>query len=95
MYENKPAETTGLSARTFGTWTVISSVIRYTAAFHLNDPNVWNLVFASYAVAFVHFGLEWFVYRTAKFGKGLLGPLVVSTASLAWLVATRDYYLAL
>lgn len=84
-----------MSARTFGTWTIISAVIRYVAAHHLNDPNVWNLVFASYAVAFFHFLSEWFVYKTAKFGKGLLGPLVVSTASLAWLWSTRDYYLSL
>ncbi|GMM38958.1 Erg28 protein [Saccharomycopsis crataegensis] len=95
VYENKPLETTGLSARTFGTWTIISAIIRYIAAFHLNDPQIWNLVFASYAIAFGHFMAELVIYKTAKFGKGFMGPFIVSTLSMGWLLYTRDFYLSL
>ncbi|CEP23848.1 unnamed protein product [Cyberlindnera jadinii] len=95
VYENKPQEVTPLSARTFGTWTLISSVIRFYGAYYLNVPQVYQITFASYSIAFIHFGLEWFVYKTAKLGKGLAGPLVVSTMTLVWMWNQWDYYTSL
>lgn len=95
VYENKPLETTPLSARTFGTWTFVSAVIRFYGAYYLNNPQVYQITLASYLIAFVHFNLEWLVYRTAKFGKGLLGPLVVATSTIVWMVTQMDYYTSL
>lgn len=51
VYERKPTETTHLSARTFGTWTFISCVIRFYGAMYLNEPHIFELVFMSYMLA--------------------------------------------
>ncbi len=37
VYEGKPHQVTELSARTFGTWTLVSCIIRGYAAYYLND----------------------------------------------------------
>ncbi|KAK9461959.1 uncharacterized protein V1516DRAFT_673391 [Lipomyces oligophaga] len=95
VYEAKPAEVTGLSARTFGTWTFLTSIVRLAGAYRLNDPLIYKLTYATFIVAFVHFGSEWLIYKTTKFGKGLLGPLIVSTTSLIWMSMQREYYLSL
>ncbi|ODV93202.1 hypothetical protein PACTADRAFT_51819 [Pachysolen tannophilus NRRL Y-2460] len=92
VYENRPQEVTPLSARTFGTWTLFSAIIRCYGAYHLTDENVFNITLYSFLIAIAHFSLEWLIYGTCKFGKGLLGPLVVSTSSIAWMTLQRDYY---
>ncbi|KAF6013879.1 hypothetical protein HII13_001128 [Brettanomyces bruxellensis] len=92
VYANKPEEVTPLSARTFGTWTLISAIIRYFAAYHINDINVYNICIASYCVALWHFGSEWLYYKSCKFDKGLFGPLIVSTCSIAWMLSQREFY---
>ncbi|KOH51147.1 MEI4p Meiosis-specific protein involved in forming DSBs [Saccharomyces cerevisiae] len=92
VYERKPTETTHLSARTFGTWTFISCVIRFYGAMYLNEPHIFELVFMSYMVALFHFGSELLIFRTCKLGKGFMGPLVVSTTSLVWMYKQREYY---
>ena len=43
-------------------------------------------------VAFAHFGSEWLVFGTARWGKGLAGPVFVATGSLAWMVLRWDEY---
>lgn len=93
VYAAKPGEVTNLSARTFGTWTIISSIIRFHGAYHLNNPQVYQIVFASYAVAFFHFNSEWLVYKTCRMGSGLLGPMIVATSTLIWMTLQRDFYL--
>ncbi|EDO16148.1 hypothetical protein Kpol_1070p31 [Vanderwaltozyma polyspora DSM 70294] len=92
VYERKPQQTTELSARTFGTWTFVSSVIRLYGALYLNEEHVFQLTFISYIIALAHFGSEWMIFGTCKFGKGLLGPLVVASTSLTWMYNQKEYY---
>ncbi|SCU78501.1 LADA_0A05930g1_1 [Lachancea dasiensis] len=92
VYERKPSETTNLSARTFGTWTFISSVIRLYGALYLQEEHIYQLVCISYLVALFHFGSELIVFRTCKLGKGFMGPLIVSTTSLAWMYTQKEFY---
>lgn len=95
VYELQPEQVTALSARTFGTWTLFSAVIRCYGAFNLTNPHVYNITLTSFLIAIAHFSTEWFVYKTCKFGKGLLGPLIVSTSSIYWMLQQRDYYTSL
>lgn len=95
VYENKPQQTTDLSARTFGTWTFVSAVIRFYGAYYLTNPQVYQITLASYLIAFVHFVSEWLIFKTAKFGKGLLGPLIVATSTIVWMTLQKDYYTSL
>ncbi|ODV92484.1 hypothetical protein CANCADRAFT_21770 [Tortispora caseinolytica NRRL Y-17796] len=93
VYAGAPEQVTGLSARTFGTWTMITSIVRLFGSYYIRNEPVYKLTIATFWVAFGHFQLEWLVYKTARFGKGLAGPFIVSTASLVWMYKSWDYYL--
>ena len=71
---------TPLSARTFGTWTLLSAVVRLYAALDIHNPTLYKLALVSYYLAFGHFVSEVAVYKTA--GKGALSPFIVSCKSL-------------
>lgn len=74
---------TGLSARTFGTWTLLSAIIRVWAAVEIHDPTLYRLALVTYYLALGHFATETLVYRTA--GKGALSPFIVSCEFLSLL----------
>ncbi|ODV64730.1 hypothetical protein HYPBUDRAFT_154313 [Hyphopichia burtonii NRRL Y-1933] len=95
VYDNsKPGQVTDLSARTFGTWTFITSIVRYYGAYHLiGNKLVYEMVMWTFVVAGGHFISEWLFYRTVNFGKGLAGPLIVSTVSFTWMYLQKDFYL--
>ncbi|KAK9452594.1 hypothetical protein V1511DRAFT_507330 [Dipodascopsis uninucleata] len=93
VYDNKPNDVTGLSARTFGTWTFLTAAIRLYGAYNINDASVFNLTYLTFIVAFTHFSSEWLIFKTVKLGKGLAGPLIVSTTSLIWMASQRKFYL--
>lgn len=95
VYEGNPQQVTPLSARTFGTWTVLASIVRLYAAYHISNSAAYDIALSSYLLAGFHFGTEWLVFGTAKFGKGLLGPLVVASSSIVWMASQRNYYLGL
>jgi hypothetical protein len=83
---------TGLSSRTFGTWTLLTGVVRLFAAYHLEDPSWYNLAIATYFVAFWHFGSELLFYRTTRLISGATPTYLVSIGTLIWMVKERDGY---
>ncbi|RPA71173.1 ergosterol biosynthesis protein [Ascobolus immersus RN42] len=95
IFGNDPAQVTWLHSHTFGTWTFLSAAIRAYCAYNPGNKELYDLCLLSYWLAFAHFGSEWLYFGTAKFGRGLIGPLVVSTASIVWMTMQRGYYLGL
>lgn len=85
IYTGAPNQVTPLSNRTFGTWTAAVAIVRMYAAYHLDDPVVWRISLSTYLLAGFHFLSEWLVFGTAKFGAGLLGPLVVASVTPVWM----------
>ncbi|KAI9671067.1 MAG: ergosterol biosynthesis protein [Alyxoria varia] len=85
VYSASPASVTTLSARTFGTWTALTAIVRLFAAFHITEPAWYQLAFLTYVVAALHFVSEWVVFRSANLGAGLTGPLIVSSATMTWM----------
>lgn len=83
---------TPLSSRTFGTWTLITAIIRFYAAYHISNPQIYELAFATYLVAGFHFYSEWLWFGTARWGKGIVGPAVVSTCTVAWMWSVWGSY---
>jgi Erg28 like protein len=83
---------TPLSARTFGTWTFIASIVRLYAAYHLDEPAWYQVAFWTYLVAFGHFMSELVVYKTARWRGPWLAPAIVSTSSLLWMTMQYSYY---
>ena len=63
----------------------MAALVRLYAAYHITNPQLYQLAFATYLVAALHFYSEWLVFGTARWGKGILGPAVVSVVSLGWM----------
>jgi len=92
VYSAPATVITPLSARTFGTWTLLSSIVRLYAALNIHDPLMYRLALLTYVVAWGHFVSEWLVFKTARCGLGLAAPLCVATASLVWMLGCWDWY---
>jgi hypothetical protein len=58
-----------------------------------SNDSVYNITLASFVVAGAHFISEWMVFKTAKFGKGLVGPLVVAGVTTIWMILQREFYI--
>ncbi|KAF9422898.1 ergosterol biosynthesis protein [Podila epigama] len=92
IYANKPQEVTGLSGRTFGVWTLLSSVVRLYGAYNLHIGQIYNIVLCTFGIAWIHFMSEYFFFRTAKITGPFLAPCIVATSSLIWMVSQHDFY---
>lgn len=86
------SQTTALSSRIFGTYTILAALVRLYAAYHISNPPVYELALWIHAIAFAHFMSEWLVFRTAAWGRGIAGPVIVSTGSLVWMLSQWGYY---
>jgi hypothetical protein len=84
---------TPLSSRTFGTWTLIQSIVRLYAAYNIDNPQMYQMAVLTYAVAWLHFMSEWWIFGTARWGRGLAGPVFVATGSLVWMWLQWGYYI--
>ncbi|KAI4204829.1 MAG: hypothetical protein LQ350_000895 [Teloschistes chrysophthalmus] len=93
IYSAPDTTVTPLHARTFGTYTALASIIRLYAAYNITDPVVYQLALWTYVVALGHFYSEWLVFRTARFGEGLVGPLAISMGSIVWMVVQWGEYI--
>lgn len=89
---SKNSEVTPLQSRTFGTWSFLSSIIRIYAAYRINDPLIYELALCSYGLAWAHFHSEWLIFGTARWGRGLAGPIIVSNGSLIWMLVQWTSY---
>ncbi|KAF9082048.1 ergosterol biosynthesis protein [Mortierella sp. AD031] len=95
IYANKQHEVTGLSGRTFGVWTLLSSVVRLFGAYNLHIAPMYQITICTFGIAWLHFMSEFFVFRTAKITGPYLAPCVVATSSLIWMVSQYSYYVKL
>ncbi|KAL8672217.1 MAG: hypothetical protein Q9168_003319 [Polycauliona sp. 1 TL-2023] len=92
VYSAPETTVTPLHSRTFGTYTALASIIRLYAAYNITDPLIYQLALWTYVVALGHFYSEWLVFGTARWGKGLAGPLLISVGSLSWMVVQWGTY---
>lgn len=97
VYSRAPrTEVTSLSARTFGTWTFLTSIVRLYGAYNLVGNEQWyNVSMWTFAIAGFHFFSEWLVYGNCQLDKGLAGPLVVASSSLIWMYKQKLYYVGI
>ncbi|KAF2113417.1 hypothetical protein BDV96DRAFT_496208 [Lophiotrema nucula] len=87
-----PSQVTALSARKFGTWTFLTSLVRLYAAYNIDNKSFYTLAMWTYGIAWVHFMSEWFVFKTARWGAPLAGPVVVANMSLVWMWLQWGFY---
>ncbi|KAI9844449.1 MAG: ergosterol biosynthesis protein [Thelocarpon superellum] len=87
-----PEAVNPLSARTFGTWTLLTSVIRFYAAYHINDPTIYQMTLWAHGIAFFHFVSEWRYFRTTSWDLPLAFPICVASFTLVWMFTAWSYY---
>ena len=92
VYLGSGSETSALSSRIFGTWTIVSATVRFYAAYNISNPHLYQLAIWVYAIAWAHFMSEWLLFKTAAWGRGLVGPVFISTGTLIWMFSQWSYY---
>lgn len=89
---NESTEVGSLTARTYGMWTLLASLVRFMYACNMHNWELFLLTFASYVLAFGHFTSEMLVYHSAGLDSlGMLSAVVVSGASMVLLLVVRTY----
>uniref|UniRef100_A0A8C0X1Y0 Ergosterol biosynthetic protein 28 n=1 Tax=Castor canadensis TaxID=51338 RepID=A0A8C0X1Y0_CASCN len=86
LYTGKPNLVNGLQARTFGIWTLLSSVIRCLCAIDIHNKTLYHITLWTFLLALGHFLSELFVFGTAAPTIGVLAPLIVASKHLTPLV---------
>ncbi|KDQ57177.1 hypothetical protein JAAARDRAFT_178759 [Jaapia argillacea MUCL 33604] len=93
IYNNVPPQSvTALQARTFAIWTLTAAVVRFYAAYNINEKIIYDMALFTYLFAFVHFFSELVIFRTARINVGVMSPVIVATTSLIWMLKQYDFY---
>ncbi|XP_038261838.1 ergosterol biosynthetic protein 28 homolog isoform X6 [Dermochelys coriacea] len=91
LYTGTPSLVNGLQARTFGIWTLLSSVIRCCCAIDIHNKTLYHITFLTFLIALGHFLSEVFVYGTAAPTIGVLAPLMVASFSILGMLIGLQY----
>ncbi|KAI1261527.1 ergosterol biosynthesis protein-like protein Erg28 [Xylariaceae sp. FL1019] len=84
---------TGLLARTYGVKNFYTSAIRFYAAYHIANPQVYDLATLTFAgVLFLYTG-EVFVYKTSRM-REMWSSFLLAGTGFFWMMAQRDWYLS-
>lgn len=86
-------QVTPLAARLFGTYTLISAIVRLYASYNLDVAPVYQIALWTYVVALAHFGSEHVVYKTYPLGGPQLLPFFFATLGITWMLTQKAFYL--
>ncbi|MXQ96611.1 hypothetical protein E5288_WYG022006 [Bos mutus] len=82
IYTGKPDLVNGLQARTFGVWTLLSSVVRCLCAIDIHNKTLYYITLWTFFIATGHILFELFVFGTATPTIGVMAPLMVPSISI-------------
>uniref|UniRef100_A0A8C7PW59 Ergosterol biosynthesis 28 homolog n=1 Tax=Oncorhynchus mykiss TaxID=8022 RepID=A0A8C7PW59_ONCMY len=82
LYTGTPEFVNGLQARTFGIWTLLSSIIRCACAIDIQNKTLYHITLWTFVLALGHFLSEAFIYKTAPLTIGVMAPLIVASKFL-------------
>eukprot|EP01137_Pigoraptor_chileana_P010470 Opistho-2@60172 len=92
LYTLGSSQVTALSARTFGTWTGLASIVRIYAALDLHNKSLYDVTLLSFVLANAHFLGEVYVYKTAALELGVVLPLIISGTTMLWMLFARSRF---
>ena len=81
----QPNEITGVAARSFAVWTLLTCSCCIFAAFNLNNRPIYLLTLWSFIVALLYFILEFYLYKTVNF-QGALSPFLIASFSIYFML---------
>ncbi|KAI1382699.1 transmembrane domain-containing protein [Hypoxylon trugodes] len=84
-------QVTPLAARLFGTYTVVSAIVRIYAAYNLHLAPIYHITIWTYVVALAHFGTEFAVFKTAYMGP-VASTFAFATAGIIWMTSQYSFY---
>jgi hypothetical protein len=94
IYARARDEVSPLMSRMMGTWTLTSAMIRIYASYNINNAPVYQLCMISFMIAFLSFGLEVFVYKTAPLSSpGVYPAMIMSSVMFSWMYSSYSEYL--
>ncbi|XP_067312371.1 ergosterol biosynthetic protein 28 homolog isoform X1 [Pseudorasbora parva] len=82
LYTGSPDYVNGLQARTFGIWTLLSSIIRCACAIDIQNRTLYHVTLWTFVLALGHFLSEALLYKTAPLTIGVMAPLIVASVSI-------------
>ncbi|XP_069494141.1 ergosterol biosynthetic protein 28 homolog [Ambystoma mexicanum] len=91
LYTGTPNLVNGLQARTFGIWTLLSSLVRCACAIDIQNKTLYHITLWSFVLAVVHFLSEVFIYKTAPLTIGVMAPLMVGSFSVLGMLIGFQY----
>ncbi|XP_068539283.1 ergosterol biosynthetic protein 28 homolog isoform X1 [Anas acuta] len=91
LYTASPGLVNGLQARTFGVWTLLSSVVRCLCALDIRNQTLYYITLFTFVVALAHFLSEVFIYHTAALTMGIMAPLMVASFSILGMLIGLQY----
>ncbi|KAI0768057.1 Erg28-like protein [Trametes elegans] len=92
LYNNAPGLVNPLQSRTFGIWTLTSAVVRFYAAYNIENKLIYEMALFTYLFALLHFGAELTIFRTARLAVPNLSPVIVASSSLVWMLTQYGFY---
>ncbi|KAI8956852.1 transmembrane domain-containing protein [Daldinia sp. FL1419] len=84
-------QVTPLAGRLFGTYTIVSAIVRLYASYNLHLAPVYQITLWTYVVALVHFGSEFAIYKTAHMGP-IATTFFFATVGIVWMVSQYNFY---
>ncbi|KAL7628030.1 hypothetical protein AAE478_002226 [Parahypoxylon ruwenzoriense] len=82
-----------LLSHVYGVKNFYTSFIRLYAAYHITNPQLYDLAIWTFVGVLFLYITEVFVYKTARFREAAF-PYVIAGISLVWMVMQRDWYLS-
>ncbi|GAM18811.1 hypothetical protein SAMD00019534_019860 [Acytostelium subglobosum LB1] len=84
VYSSDPKQITGLTARLFGIWTLMSFTLCVATAYSPYNKTLFFVTWVSFVWAFLHFFTETLIFRTSSV-KDAIPPFIVASTSIIWM----------
>ncbi|EFA86465.1 hypothetical protein PPL_00258 [Heterostelium album PN500] len=90
VYSGNPTQVTGLTARLFAAWTLMSFTLCVATAYNPYNQTLFTVTWTSFVYALLHFLTETLIFKSSSF-KDAIPPFIVATTSIVWMVLVKDY----